>query len=87
MAAPEHLLGVLQAVPEAARRVLLVGHNPGMEDFANRLAGPDSKEDALERMRQKFPTAAIARFSLGGPWHALEFGAARLQDFLKPKDF
>ncbi|MAS15068.1 MAG: histidine phosphatase [Nitratireductor sp.] len=87
MAAPEHLLTVLQEVPEQVRRVLLVGHNPGMQDFAIRLAGPGSEVDALERMRQKFPTAAIARFGFEEEWAGLALGGARLLDFIKPKDF
>ncbi|WP_349365419.1 MAG: histidine phosphatase family protein [Nitratireductor rhodophyticola] len=87
MAAPEQLLAALQKIPEKAARVLLVGHNPGMEDFASRLAGDGSEEDALERMREKFPTAAVARFAFDGRWDALSFGQARLLDFLKPRDF
>jgi phosphohistidine phosphatase len=58
-----------------------------MQDFAIRLAGPGSEVDALERMRQKFPTAAIARFGFEKEWAELALGGARLLDFIKPKDF
>lgn len=87
MASPDELLAALRSTSRTAKRVLLVGHNPGMEDFASRLAGAGSEEDALERMREKFPTAALARFTIEGEWNALAFGAGRLLDFLKPKDF
>ncbi|MDJ1462486.1 histidine phosphatase family protein [Nitratireductor sp. GZWM139] len=87
MATPGQLLAALHKVPEEAGRVLVVGHNPGMEDFASLLAGNGSGEDALERMREKYPTAALARFAFDGRWDALAFGGARLLHFMKPKDF
>jgi phosphohistidine phosphatase len=37
-------------------------------------------------LREKFPTAALARFKFDGPWAELGAGAARLSHFLRPKD-
>jgi len=87
MATPEQLLRAVHKAPPEAGRVVLVGHNPGMEAFASLLAGRGSEEDALERLHEKFPTAAVARFAFDGGWDALSFGQARLLDFLKPRDF
>lgn len=86
MGSAEQLLAALHRAPAGASRVVLVGHNPGLEDLAGALAGPASDEAALSRMKAKFPTAALARFTLQGEWAALAFGAAALTHFLRPKD-
>ncbi len=80
------LLVELRQAPAAAATVLLIGHNPGMEDLARRLAGDGSDAQALKRLREKFPTAALARLRFEGDWADLGAGAARLSHCLRPKD-
>jgi hypothetical protein len=41
---------------------------------------------ALERMRVKFPTAAIAVLRFAGTWRDLAAGQARLTDFVIPRE-
>ncbi|EKF18067.1 SixA phosphatase family protein [Nitratireductor pacificus] len=86
MASPERLLAALRDAPPEAARVLLVGHNPGLAELAAALAGPGSDEAALDRMNRKFPSGALARFAFGGAWRHLDSGAARLVNFLRPKE-
>jgi phosphohistidine phosphatase len=57
-ASPRTLLGVLREVPPHAATVVLVGHNPGLEDLAESLTG------RLVPM----PTSALAVIDLPGPW-------------------
>jgi phosphohistidine phosphatase len=84
--ADEHeLLERLRAVPERTGSVLLVGHNPGIQDLAVELAGPDPGEDA-RRLRERFPTGALATFELDRPWRGLAPGRARLTSFLVPRE-
>ncbi|TPL80826.1 histidine phosphatase family protein [Mesorhizobium sp. B2-3-13] len=64
--------------------LLVLGHNPGLEDLAKQLAGPGSEAKARKRLEQKFPTAALARFVFEHDWSALS--AARLTHCLRPKD-
>ncbi|MCR4269116.1 histidine phosphatase family protein [Nitratireductor sp. ZSWI3] len=87
MASADRLLAAVRKTPEAAARLLLVGHNPGLEALAAGLAGPGSDEAALDGMGRKFPTAALAHFTFDGAWADLGFGGACLSHFLKPKDF
>ncbi|MCT7374847.1 SixA phosphatase family protein [Chelativorans salis] len=87
MASADRLLALIRQAPEDCRRLLLLGHNPGMEDLAVGLAGPGSDAQALARMRAKFPTAALARFTVEGPWAGLGFAGAQLTHFLCPRDF
>jgi len=80
------LMALVREAPAHVETLLVVGHNPGLEDFATRLAGDGSAAEALGRMRTKFPTAALARFQFSGDWRDLSPGSARLTHFLRPKD-
>ena len=77
------LLGALHEVPDEVESVMVVGHNPGMERLALELAVGG---DELDRMREKFPTAALATLELDGTWSELAPGGAELVSFVKPKE-
>jgi phosphohistidine phosphatase len=72
-AGAHELLERLHAVPEAVASVMLIGHNPGMQQLAYMLAGLDDK----------FPTAALATFECDG-WPTLE--RAELVDYVRPRE-
>lgn len=82
----ERLLDVVRKESRSADRVLLIGHNPAMEDLAALLAGHACDPDALSLMTAKFPTCALARLTFDGDWPSLGADAARLDDFLRPRD-
>ncbi len=84
LADARQLLEMLQDVAETVRGVLVIGHNPGLHELAVRLAGAPVTEPA-RRMASKFPTAALAEFSVTGPWHELRPGSAHLVRFLSPQ--
>jgi phosphohistidine phosphatase len=86
MATPERLLAQVRKTPESVTALLLIGHNPGLESFAQQLAASGSEPGPLARLTEKFPTAALARFVFEGEWAGLHFAGARLTHFLRPKD-
>ncbi|OIK06501.1 SixA phosphatase family protein [Streptomyces monashensis] len=72
------LMEVVREVPSQVETLLLVGHNPGLEELVLELAG-DGLDDTLERVRTKFPTSAIAVLTWHGTgWSALAPGVALL---------
>jgi phosphohistidine phosphatase len=72
------LLEVVREVPSEVGTLLLVGHNPGLEELVLELAG-DGLDDALDQVRTKFPTSAIAVLAWHGTtWRALAPGTALL---------
>jgi phosphohistidine phosphatase len=81
-ASADRLLERLRAVDDDVESVMLIGHNPGIEQLALTLAGDGEK---LADVRRKYPTAALATLEFDGRWSALEPGTARLADFVKPK--
>ncbi|EMF58526.1 MULTISPECIES: histidine phosphatase family protein [Streptomyces] len=76
------LLDVVRETPGHVRTLLLVGHNPGLEELVLDLAG-DALDTALDDMRVKFPTSAIAFLSWhGATWAELAPGTALLTDMI-----
>ncbi|MFF3399947.1 SixA phosphatase family protein [Streptomyces sp. NPDC002659] len=78
------LLDVVREAPAHVRTLLLVGHNPGLQDLVLMLAG-EADGVALERTRTKFPTSAIAVLRVPGAWSDLDEGAARLTEMVVPR--
>lgn len=85
-ASADDILAAIRKTAKPVAALLVVGHNPGMEDFALRLASNRSDARALDRLRTKFPTAALARFEFDGEWRSLMNGTARLTHFIRPRD-
>lgn len=86
LAAPGRLLEIVRRQDPAVRRLLLVGHNPGLASLALRLAG-EGEAAAMARLAEKFPTAALARLGFAGnAWRDIAPGAARLDAFIRPRD-
>lgn len=86
LATPSRLLAAVRRVSDDTSRLLLVGHNPGMETLAAELCG-DGKRAALAAMAAKYPTAALAeiRFDVDR-WKEVAPGTGRLRRFTRPKD-
>ncbi len=77
------LLDLLAEVPPEARRVLLVGHNPGLEDLVLRLGGESVRIPGDGKL---LPTGAVARLRMPADWGRLPGGAADLLSITRPKD-
>ncbi|MGO1117155.1 SixA phosphatase family protein [Rhodovibrionaceae bacterium A322] len=82
LASNRALLARIRQAPDSCQRVLLIGHNPGMEMLVADLANPDSSDPkALRHLREKYPTATLAQLDwTGESWAALQPGRAVLTD-------
>jgi phosphohistidine phosphatase len=86
MATPATLMTLLRKPPgaEKHKRVMVVGHNPGLEELAELLVGGGDK-DARALMADKFPTGALAVFTFDVPrWADIALGTGRLTHFITP---
>lgn len=79
--------GYVDIVREApvAETLLLVGHNPMMEDVAFALAG-DGDSEATASLAAGFPTSGLAVIRFPGPLSDAEPGKGYLELFLTPLD-
>jgi phosphohistidine phosphatase len=81
-ASPKDLLQRLREVPDEVDSVMLIGHQPAIQELALQLAAEGSE---LERLKAKFPTAALATLDFPGEWSGLGRGSAELVAYVKPK--
>jgi phosphohistidine phosphatase len=90
LASPKQILNAAHGVGEDASVTLMIGHNPGMEDVAARLARKPASRDEEERrekMAGKFPTCALAVVDFDvGAWRDITAGTGLLADFVRPRD-
>jgi phosphohistidine phosphatase len=65
--------------------MLIVGHNPGLEELAKRLM-KDAGGEPGRRLREKFPTAAMAVLSFDlADWKDIAAETGSLDRFVTPK--
>ncbi len=81
------LMDVLRDTDGDPAAILMVGHNPGMEDLIFDLV-PDSPPDDLRaRVEEKFPTAAIAVIDMDiASWGEIDNGVGKLVHLVFPRD-
>jgi len=77
----DELLRALSEIPETINRVLLVGHNPGLEDLLFYLA----KDIHMPSDGKLLPTATLAHIEFEQPWQALKAHKATVHNIIRPK--
>ena len=86
MSAAERHIELLRKEGGASRTVMMIGHNPAMQDLAVSLIG--SGNPALrDEITLKFPTAALAVIDIDGrAWADLAPGQGRIVAFFRPRE-
>ncbi|KAF0961960.1 hypothetical protein MLGJGCBP_04904 [Rhodococcus sp. T7] len=81
---PSEVLTEIVRIEPSVRTLLVVGHAPGMPSTALDLSGNPDTGDA-NRMREKFPTSALAVLTVPCDWDELTSSAASLAAFHVPR--
>jgi phosphohistidine phosphatase len=84
-ASVDDLLLVLRELDEEPATLVMVGHNPGLEEFAFALAGAGSDAAAMAQMSHKYPTSGLAVLELARPWEHIVPDCGRLVSFDVPR--
>jgi phosphohistidine phosphatase len=84
-AGPAELLSRLQELPEQVGSVMLIGHNPAVEELARELIG-FGDHATRTRIEAKYPTGGLASLRFEVPWAQLDGGKATVESFVVPKD-
>ena len=83
-AGPETLIGLIHETREA-RTLLVVGHNPGLQDLAVQLIASGDVR-ARERVSEKLPTSGLVVIDFPfDDWSRLHANAGRLERFVSPR--
>lgn len=76
-ATPNDVLEVLRGVRTDARTVLIVGHNPGLEELVEQLTGE----------HHDLPTAALVHIAMAtDDWSQVSEGAGSIVEMWRPRD-
>jgi phosphohistidine phosphatase len=79
------LLAVLRDTPAETHTLLVVGHNPGMQELASLLMA-SGDITARQKLLEKFPTAALALLDLPiDRWDEIAPHTGRLDRFVTPR--
>lgn len=84
------IINHVRQVREPAATLMIVGHNPGLEECARVLARPpgDVKTRKLQQLlHDDYPTAAVTilEFEIES-WSGVERGEGELEAFIRPRD-
>lgn len=88
LASASTLLDVIRETDASVTNLMLVGHNPGLEDLVLTLVPDDDSSPLRAEVEKKFPTATIARMRWdGNDWSTLgQNGTVTLDIFVRPRD-
>lgn len=86
LASATTLLDIVRELPDEAERVLLSGHNPGLEELVLLLSADDA-DPLRDQVEIKFPTASLAELRFGvRRWEDVAPGEGVLARFVRPRD-
>lgn len=85
LASASALLDLVRETGADVDRLLLVGHNPGVEELALELAADDADNPMLREVEIKYPTATLAEIVLDvDSWS--DAASGRIVRFVRPRD-
>lgn len=87
LASSATLLDLLREQEGDPATILMVGHNPGLEDLIFDLVPDDGSSPLRDTVEEKFPTATFAVLEMDiENWSELQEGTARLVHLMRPRD-
>ena len=86
LASAATLIDIARGTPDEIGRLLLVGHNPGLEEVALRLARPE-EAGLRDEVELKYPTGTLAEIELPVErWGDIAEQSGTLVRFIRPRD-
>ena len=87
LASSRTLADVVREQPDHTSNLLMVGHNPGLEDLIFDLVPDDGSSPLRALVEEKFPTATFAVLEIDVEhWADIDDGCARLVHLMRPRD-
>jgi phosphohistidine phosphatase len=84
-ATPHDILAIIKDTPASVHTLLVIGHNPGLHEFALMLIA-SGDIDARERLREKLPTSGLIIIDFAfDNWSKLHPQSGRLERFVSPR--
>lgn len=84
-AGPAQMLEIIRAGNDDSKRLLVIGHNPGLHELALALVGSGQPADR-KALQYNMPTSGLAVIDFkAAHWDDLCFGAGQLLHYVSPK--
>ena len=84
LATPTTIAKIIEEVPSSIRDIMIVGHNPGLEQLAQKLCSHQNHE-MVTRLHNKYPTAGLACFeAVATDWRQFLQSMPSLTSFTTP---
>ena len=81
------MLEFISKITDDISSVLIVGHNPAIQETVLRLSETDQKSNLLNRVEHKYPTAAFCTLTSSiEKWAHASDTMFKLQEFICPKE-
>ena len=80
------LLQLLTGLNESTQSVMLIGHNPAMEELLVHLCGHSQVNDQQQSDGKIFTTANVAKLTTNATWKNLVTDEMKLEKLLRPKE-
>ena len=84
MAAPKPCLSIVRSQDDAVESLMIVGHNPGLQELAVMLAA-NGDPAAGSAIKEAFPTAGLAIYRHTGGWAKIAAQTCELLEYTFPK--
>lgn len=78
----QKLLKFLAEIPRKHNKVLIIGHDPELQELIEYLQDQDSCQDCDSHL---FPAGALAHFILPNDWQNLQASTGKLVQIIRPK--
>lgn len=82
------LLDVVHDADDRYQAIMMVGHNPGLEDMVLMLVPDDGHSPERDEIEEKLPTAAVVELTIDcDRWADVQPRMARITRLMRPRDF
>lgn len=87
LADSDALIALLTRLHDDSGKVLLAGHNPGLQELILELVAPGQSDQLYDDVAMKYPTASFAVLELDiDDWADCAPGCGRIVHFARPRD-
>ncbi len=87
LASSATLMDVLRDEGKQHKHVLMIGHNPGLEDLVFDIVPDDGSSPLRDVAYEKYPTATLAQMELDiDDWADIDRRCGKLTRFIRPRD-
>jgi phosphohistidine phosphatase len=84
-ASSTRLCSIINETPDTVTTLMVIGHQPVLQELAMRLASADSDEEAVYELAMNYPTLGMTVLQTEKSWAEIDGRDMRVTDFVVPR--